>query len=244
MATAFKAQSEEALDARKVSWEGGMLSVCVCVCLWIPVVCWSVAIGRFASWEKAEYYCGSSYCGIMFQTTSDTSCEEGFGWSFALAVLCLVFQVLGGAFAVARHCFGEWTLQEATGDDLIDTTTRVNVEHTLRQAGARGERAATLVPLVKNEARAAAMAAAASASVHEPYGPTAASNREDFSAVLRRQQEESYQADDWVLDSDSGLEWSDSLYLYRDPHTHHLNDPNSGLWYAPERREWYAGDEK
>jgi len=93
-------------------------SIAVIFFMCVPILSWAIAVGRFAHWQHEQLYCGVSFCDMKLSTTVETDCEEGFGYSFSLAVLCLLFHIFGAAFAVARHCFGEWILEEAEGEEL------------------------------------------------------------------------------------------------------------------------------
>ena len=290
----------------------------------MPVISWAVAIGRYTNWQKKELYCGRTFCDVKFEDTGVSDCEESFGYSFILAVLCFILHIFGSIFAIARHCFGEWLLQEAEGEELAETTRRVNAEHTVRRMRAqtiaaakeeeerrkqeelerekekekekqlastlrRGRGKSTIVPVVVNSvikqgggggstgsgsrqlsaqpsfshAPTATATVSSSSASRDPFSysskpPTAAEQQFQAQIALQHEQQDNhhamtpsqqqqgdnndYQANDWTYDTNSGLEWSNTLYLFKDPTTQHLYNPQSELWYDPVTREWYQGE--
>lgn len=256
-----------------------------------PVVCWAVAIGRFASWQNEELYCGQTFCQVKLTETGNRDCEEAYGYSFILAVLCFILHIFGAVFAIARHCFGEWTLEDVEGEDLAETTRRVNVEHTVKRMRAqtlaaekeeerkrkeqeeissqttrRARGRSTIIPLVKGGNNTITGRESRSMSEvqphqlqnnnhnhnhnyeNDPYNysskpPTAA---EQFQMQIQNQQNEQnqqqqFQATDWVFDENSGFEWSETLYMFRDPASLHLYDPKIEKWFDVDLSIWYDG---
>lgn len=286
-------------------------SYAVMLCMICPVVCWSVAIGRWASWQNSELYCGGSYCSVQLTQTGSSDCEEAYGYSFILGILCLVMHVFGSIFAVARHVFGEWALEDVAGEDLAQTRRRVNVEYSVKrdraqtlavqqaeeeemqrrekenEESARRSRGKSVITnYVQNpnnntkNSRSVSQFTTANnnnnTNNNEPYHATTTANNNDavrqfqmqlaanqqqqnqnddtmnsytFATTTTYQQRQpqpqpqaKYVARDWAFDPNSGLDWSESLYLFRDPATRHLYDPNTGRWFDPVSQEWYEGE--
>lgn len=276
-------------------------SFAVMFCMICPVIAWSVAIGRWAAWQNGELYCGKSYCALQLEQTGSADCEESFGYSFILGILCLVLHVFGAVFSIARHIFGEWALEDVQGDDLAQTRRRVNVEYTVKRDRAqtlaiqKAEEEEERKRKEKEEAESASMMGSTRrnrgksvitnfvpnagttaknsrsvSQIHHTHEPTynnnninqqlpnnntqnqncqnEALNQFQMQIIAQQQnqnnntQTQRYVANDWVFDPNSGLDWSESLYLFRDPGTQHLYDPNTGKWFDPVLQEWYQGE--
>ena len=198
-------------------------SIAVLVWSAIPVLSWIVAISRFAAWQNTELYCGDTYCGLKRKVLSVTDCDEAFGYSFTLGIISLLCHVFELGFAIARHVFGEWLLEDATGEELtrtIRTDTIRRRQNTIVAAGASDAPPCQAPPLASLETGGAAVPRAG------PENP-----RSDAAAA----------GADWAMDPASGLEWSQSLFLYRDPATGHMYDPQTELWCDPATGAWYQG---
>ena len=152
-----------------------------------------------------------SYCTYLAANGSTSSCSEGYAWSFALYVIALM--------CLMAMTIGMMTANFISAGRAPKTKPR----------NAHPEPHAPFRP--SSHAVTPRSGVTPREQHHEPHGQNAAYADADAAA----------DDDEWVLDEETGYQWSDKQQLYFDTDSGHYYDPNSEQWYDPENDQWYEG---